>query len=108
MPSTDWSAKRERQYDHIKKSLKQRGKPEGVAEEIAARTVNKERAQHGESRTASRSSVQDASPGHRGGKRSHRGEGGRTYAQLYNEAKQKGIAGRSKMNKQQLLDAVGR
>lgn len=108
MPSTDWSAKRERQYDHIKQSLKQRGKPEGVAEEIAARTVNKERAQHGESRTASRSSVQDASPGHRGGKRSHRGEGGRTYAQLYNEAKQKGVAGRSKMNKQQLLDAVGR
>lgn len=108
MPSTDWSAKRERQYDHIKQSLKQRGKPEGVAEEIAARTVNKERAQHGESRTASRSSVKDASPGHRGGMRSHRGEGGRTFAQLYNEAKAKGVAGRSKMNKQQLLDAVGR
>ncbi|MEF7615520.1 plasmid stabilization protein [Aquincola sp. MAHUQ-54] len=108
MPSTDWSAKRERQYKHIKQSLRERGKPVPVAEEIAARTVNKERAQHGESRTASRSSLKDVSPGHRGGKRSHSGEGGRTYAQLYNEAKAKNIAGRSRMNKQQLLDAVGR
>ena len=107
MPSTDWSAKRERQYDHIKTGLKQRGKPEKVAEEIAARTVNKERAQHGESKTASPSSVKDVSPGHRGGKRSHSGEGGRTFEQLYNEAKKKNIAGRSKMNKQQLLHAVG-
>lgn len=107
MPSTDWSAKRERQYDHIKTGLKQRGKPEKVAEEIAARTVNKERAQHGESKTASPSSVKDVSPGHRGGKRSHSGEGGRTFEQLYNEAKKKNIAGRSKMNKQQLLHALG-
>lgn len=107
MPSTDWSAKRERQYEHIKTGLKQRGKPEKVAEEIAARTVNKERAQHGESKTASPSSVKDVSPGHRGGKRSHSGEGGRTFEQLYNEAKKKNIAGRSKMNKQQLLHALG-
>lgn len=108
MPSTDWSAKRERQYEHIKTSLKDRGKPNKVAEEIAARTVNKERAQHGESKTASKSSVNDVSPGHRGGKRSHTGEGGRTYAQLYNEAKHKGVKGRSKMNKRELLEAVGR
>lgn len=107
MPSTDWSAKRERQYEHIKTGLKQRGKPEQVAEEIAARTVNKERAQHGESKTASKSSVDDVSPGHRGGKRSHSGEGGRTYAQLYNEAKKKGVKGRSSMNKAQLMKAVG-
>lgn len=108
MPSTDWSAKRERQYEHIKTSLKDRGKPTKVAEEIAARTVNKERAQHGESKTASKSSVHDVSPSHRGGQRSHTGEGGRTYAQLYNEAKHKGVKGRSKMSKQELLEAVGR
>jgi hypothetical protein len=108
MPQKTWSNKRERQYDHIKQGLKKRGKSEGVAEEIAARTVNKERARHGESKTASRSSVKDASSGHRGGKRSHTGEGGRTVAQLYNEAKAKGIKGRSRMNKQQLLAAVGR
>ena len=88
--------------------MKKRGKSEPVAEEIAARTVNKEQAQHGESKTASRTSVQDASSAHRGGKRSHSGEGGRTVAQLYNEAKAKGVKGRSRMNKRQLLKAVGR
>ena len=108
MPQKTWSDKRERQYDHIKQGLKKRGKSEGVAEEIAARTVNKERARHGESRTASQTSVKDVSSGHRGGKRSHNGEGGRTVAQLYSEAKAKGIQGRSRMNKQQLLKAVGR
>lgn len=77
------------------------------AAEIAARTVNKERAQHGEAGDASTSSMHDVSPGHRGGKRSHRGPGGRTYRQLYNEAKAKGIKGRSKMTKKELLEAVG-
>ena len=108
MPQGSWSNKRERQYDHIKEGLKKRGKKEGVAEEIAARTVNKERARHGEAKTASASSVKDVSSGHRGGKRSHGGEGGRTVAQLYNEAKSKGIRGPSRMNKQQLLASVGR
>jgi len=108
MPKGEWTRKRERQYDHIKQGLKKRGKPEAVAEEIAARTVNKERAREGEARNASPSSTNDVSSGHRGGKRSHTGEGGRTLAQLYNEAKSRGIRGRSKMNKQQLLAAVGR
>lgn len=108
MPQQTWSAKRERQYDHIKQSLKSRGKGEGLAEEIAARTVNKERARHGESKTASRSSVQDISSGRRGGLRSHQGEGGRTYEQLYNEAKSRGIKGRSSMNKRQLEAALRR
>ena len=108
MPQNAWSNKRERQYDHIKQGLKKRGKSEKVSEQIAARTVNKERARHGESKTASPSSTNDASSGHRGGKRSHRGEGGRTFAQLYNEAKAKGVKGRSSMNKQQLLAAIGR
>ncbi len=108
MPQQAWSSKRERQYDHIKQGLKKRGKSEKVSEEIAARTVNKERARHGESKTASPSSTKDISSGRRGGQRSHRGEGGRTYAQLYNEAKSRGIKGRSSMNKQQLAAAVGR
>lgn len=108
MPQNAWSNKRERQYDHIKQGLKKRGKGEGLAEEIAARTVNKERARHGEAKTASPSSIKDVSSGHRGGKRSHSGEGGRTLAQLYNEARSKGVKGRSKMNKQQLQAAVGR
>lgn len=106
MPQSTWSAKRERQYKHIKQGLKSSGKSEDLAEEIAARTVNKERARHGESREASRSSIDDVSSGHRGGKRSHQGEGGRTFEQLYNEARQRGVKGRSKMNKQQLLNAL--
>ena len=108
MPQATWTDKRERQYDHIKDSLKKRGRSTDVAEEIAARTVNKERARHGESETASRSSLDDVSSGHRGGKRSHSGPGGRTFEQLYNEAKAKGIKGRSKMNKGELQAAVGR
>lgn len=106
MPSTTWSPKRERQFGHIKDSLRQRGKSPQLAEEIAARTVNKERAQQGESKTASPSSLNDLSPGRRGGLRSHKGEGGRTFAQLYNEARSRGIKGRSHMNKAQLLAAL--
>ncbi|KIQ66532.1 plasmid stabilization protein [Kitasatospora griseola] len=102
------SPKRERQYEHIKDSQLKRGTGEKRAEEIAARTVNKERARHGESRTASRSSLQDVSSGHRGGKRSHSGAQGPTYDQLYNEARQRHIKGRSKMNKHQLENALGR
>src|SRR5437870_4287938 len=101
VPQEAWSDKRERQYEHIKEGLEDRGRSEDVAEEIAARTVNKERARHGEAKTASRSSVRDISSGRRGGLRSHRGPKGRTKDQLYNEAKEKGIKGRSKMNKAQ-------
>jgi len=108
MPRQAWSAKRERQYDHIKEGLLERGRSEDKAEEIAARTVNKERARAGEAKQASRSSVQDISSGRRGGLRSHRGPGGRTKAQLYNEAKAKGVRGRSKMTKAQLERAVDR
>ena len=108
MPQRAWSAKRERQYKHIKQGLRKRGESEDTAEEIAARTVNKERARHGEARQASRSSVKDISSGRRGGLRSHRGPGGRTKEQLYNEARRKNIRGRSKMNKAQLARAVGR
>jgi hypothetical protein len=108
MPQPGWSSKRERQYKHIKDGLKDRGKSEDTAEEIAARTVNKERARAGESREASRSSTHDISSGRRGGLRSHRGAGGRTKAQLYNEAKDKNIQGRSKMTKAELERAVGR
>ncbi|MFD9130570.1 plasmid stabilization protein [Kitasatospora sp. NPDC059571] len=102
------SPKRERQYEHIRDSALDRGASEKRAEEIAARTVNKERARHGESRTASRSSVEDVSSGHRGGRRSHRGAQGPTYDQLYNEARQRNIKGRSSMNKEQLENALGR
>jgi hypothetical protein len=102
------SAKRERQYEHIKDSAKQRGESEKRAEEIAARTVNKERARAGESRTASRSSTHDISSGRRGGLRSHSGSGGPTYDQLYNEARQRGIKGRSSMKKAELQRALGR
>ena len=108
MPGNEWSDKRERQYEHIKEGLKERGKDEDTAEEIAARTVNKERAQHGESETASATSVDDISSGRRGGLRSHSGEGGRTRDQLYEEARRKGIAGRSTMTKAELERAVGR
>jgi hypothetical protein len=108
MPQGAWSKKRERQYEHIKEGLEDRGRPEDVAEEIAARTVNKERARAGEAKQASRTSVDDISSGRRGGLRSHRGSGGRTKEQLYAEAKHKGIKGRSSMNKAQLERAVGR
>jgi len=108
MPEKTWSAKRERQYKHIKEGLKARGKSEGLAEEIAARTVNKERARHGEAKEASPSSTDDISSGRRGGLRSHSGPGGRTFAQLYNEAKDRGIKGRSGMSKAELERALAR
>src|SRR5438132_854777 len=108
MPQRAWSAKRERQYQHVKEGLRRRGQPEDNAEEIAARTVNKERARAGEARQASRTSLQDISSGRRGGLRSHQGPGGRTKEQLYNEAKQRNIPGRSKMTKAELERAVGR
>ncbi|MGI8684381.1 MAG: plasmid stabilization protein [Acidimicrobiales bacterium] len=108
MPQQAWSDKRERQYGHIKEGLVERGRSEDTAEEIAARTVNKERARAGEARTSSRSSTDDISSGRRGGLRSHKGPGGRTKAQLYNEARTKNVAGRSKMTKAQLERAVGR
>ena len=108
MPQQAWSDKRERQYEHIKEGLVERGRSEDTAEEIAARTVNKERARAGEARTSSRSSTDDISSGRRGGLRSHKGPGGRTKAQLYNEARTKNVAGRSKMTKAQLERAVGR
>jgi hypothetical protein len=101
------SPKRERQYEHIKDSAEQRGVPAKRATEIAARTVNKERARAGESRTASRSSIQDVSSGHRGGKRSHTGAQGPTKEQLYNEARQRNIKGRSNMTKDELNKALG-
>nr|WP_116603631.1 plasmid stabilization protein [uncultured Albidiferax sp.] len=106
MPQKAWSAKRERQYTHIKTSLLERGKPEPLAEEIAARVVNKERAQHGESKEASPSSLNDMPASRRGGLRSHKGAGGRTLLQLRNEARQRGLKGRSKMNKAQLEQAL--
>jgi hypothetical protein len=106
MPPQAWSDKRERQYEHIKEGLEERGRSEAVAEEIAARTVNKERARHGEARESSRTSTDDISSGRRGGLRSHRGPGGRTRDQLYAEAKRKGIKGRSRMSKAQLEKAV--
>ncbi|MDV9187244.1 plasmid stabilization protein [Streptomyces sp. SR27] len=101
------SPKRERQYEHVKESAKRRGESEKRAEEIAARTVNKERARHGESRTSSRLSREDMSSGERGGRRSHSGAEGRTYDQLYEEARRRNIDGRSKMNKDQLRRALG-
>lgn len=108
MPQQGWSKKRERQYDHIKEGLLDRGNSEDEAEEIAARTVNKERARAGESRAASTTSTQDISSGRRGGLRSHRGAGGRTRDQLYAEARRKGVKGRSRMTKAELERAVGR
>jgi hypothetical protein len=108
MPQRAWSQGRERQYDHIKAGLLERGEDEDTAEEIAARTVNKERARAGEARESSRTSTQDISSGRRGGLRSHRGSGGRTRDQLYQEARAKGVKGRSKMSKAELERAVGR
>ncbi|NUP51952.1 MAG: plasmid stabilization protein [Catenulispora sp.] len=107
MPRGQWSKKRERQYEHIKESAKDRGESTDRAEEIAARTVNKERARHGESKQSSRQSKKDISSGRRGGVRSHKGAGGRTYEQLYEEAKNRNIQGRSKMNKSELQKALG-
>jgi hypothetical protein len=108
MPQEAWSDKRDRQYEHIKEGLRERGEEEDTAKEIAARTVNKERARAGEAEESSSSSTEDISSGRRGGLRSHRGPGGRTKDQLYNEARDKGIEGRSKMNKAELERAVGR
>jgi hypothetical protein len=108
MPQQIWSAKRERQYRHIKDGLLEQGDSEGLGEEIAARTVNKSRARAGEARQSSRVSTDDISSSRRGGLRSHRGRGGRTRRQLYEEARRRGIAGRSKMSKAQLEQAVDR
>jgi hypothetical protein len=110
MPQQAWSDKRERQYKHIKSSARQRGAGTDRAEEIAARTVNKNRAQSGESRTASKTSTRDTSPQRRGGRRSgnRQGPGGPTRDQLYNEARKRDIRGRSKMTKAELAKALGR
>jgi hypothetical protein len=109
MPQKTWSNKRERQYEHIKESEKKQGRSTKRAKEIAARTVNKERARSGEARESSRLSRTDVSSGRRGGQRSGtRGPRGRTKEQLYNEAKRMNVEGRSKMNKQQLERAVDR
>ena len=109
MPPKAWSEKRERQYEHIKDSLQDRGSSEDKAEETAARTVNKERARAGEAKTSSRLSRTDMSSGRRGGLRSGtRRQKGRTRDQLYEEAKHMGIEGRSKMTKEQLQRAVDR
>ena len=108
MPQQGWSKKRERQYEHIKEGLEERGRSEDTAEEIAARTVNKERARSGEAKEKSKTSTDDISSGRRGGLRSHKGSGGRTKAQLYEEAKKKNIDGRSSMTKAELEKAVGR
>ena len=107
MPQEAWSAKRERQYEHIKESEKKQGRSTKRAKEIAARTVNKERARSGESRTRSRTSTRDMSSGQRGGLRSGtRRTKGRTKEQLYNEAKRRNVPGRSQMSKAQLQRAV--
>jgi len=109
MPQS-WSAKRERQYEHVKDSAEDRGASTKRAKEIASRTVNKNRAQAGESRQASKTSLQDKSPQQRGGERSgnRKGPGGPTRDQLYNEAKKRNIDGRSKMSKKELERALGR
>jgi hypothetical protein len=103
------SSKRERQYEHVKKSARDRGESEGRAKEIAARTVNKERARSGESRSSSKTSTGDPkSASQRGGQRSHSGAQGPTKDQLYEEARKKNVEGRSQMNKEELRKAVGR
>jgi hypothetical protein len=107
MPQSAWSDKRERQYEHIKDGLEERGRPVRLAKQIAARTVNKERARQGESKQASRTSTDDISSSRRGGLRSHRGSGGRTRDQLYAEARRRNIRGRSRMSKSQLESALG-
>ena len=107
MPRKEWTDKQERKYEHIKESTKKRGASTKRAKEVAARTVNKERARRGQTKTASRTSVRDMSSSRRGGLRSgSKGPRGRTREQLYNEARQLGISGRSNMNKDQLRRAV--
>ena len=108
MPQQAWSKKRERQYEHIKEGLEDQGRSEDTAEEIASRTVNKERARSGEAEQKSKTSTQDISASRRGGLRSHSGSGGRTRDQLYEEAKRKNVKGRSSMTKAELEKAVGR
>ena len=108
MPQKAWSKKRERQYEHIKEGLEDQGRNEDTAEEIAARTVNKERARSGEAEQKSKTSTEDISSSRRGGLRSHSGSGGRTRDQLYEEARKKNLKGRSSMNKAELEKAVGR
>src|SRR3954467_10447075 len=109
MPQKAWSGKRERQYEHIEEGLEKRGTPKKKAKEIAARTVNKERARSGEAKTSSPSPTRDISSGRRGGLRSGTNRPkGRTKEQLYNEAKHMGIEGRSSMTKEQLQRAVDR
>ena len=108
MPQEAWSPMRERKYEHIKEGLLERGEREETAEEIAARTVNKERARAGEAAQASRTSTEDLSSSRRGGLRSHSGSGGRTRDQLYAEARSRNIAGRSRMTKAELERALDR
>ena len=109
MPQRAWSNKRERQYEHVKDSAKQRGASTKRAKEIAARTVNRERARSGESRQRSRTSTRGPSSGRRGGLRSGTNRPkGQTREQLYNEAKRLNVSGRSSMNKTQLQRAVNR
>ncbi|WP_406689790.1 plasmid stabilization protein [Saccharopolyspora sp. ID03-671] len=110
MPQRAWSAKEERQYEHVKQGAKEHGSGEGRAEEIAARTVNKNRAQKGTARQRSKVSTEDIPPQRRGGKRSgnREGPGGRTKRQLYEDAKREGIEGRSKMSKEELERALAR
>ena len=110
MPQEAWNKKREREYDHIREGLEERGHGERTAEAIAARTVNKDRARTGEAEAdqSSKSSTEDISSSRRGGLRSHEEPGGRTKDQLYEEARRKGVEGRSKMNKQELEKAVRR
>jgi hypothetical protein len=107
MPPSAWSGKRERQYEHVREGLEQRGRSDEAAKEIAARTVNKERARSGEAKQASEVSTHDLSSSRRGGLRSHRGAQGRTRDQLYQEARRRNIRGRSKMSKSQLESALG-
>jgi hypothetical protein len=101
-----WSAKRERQYQHVKDSVQEQGRSEETAEEIAARTVNKTRAQEGEAAESSKTSTQDKSPSERGGEHSHESPQGRTRDQLYEDARRQGVEGRSSMTKDELEDAV--
>jgi hypothetical protein len=108
MPQQAWSGKRERQYEKIKQGQREEGRSEGRAEEIAARTVNKQRARSGESSRASKTSTRDISPGRRGGKQSGHGPRGRTKQQLYADARRANIKGRSTMTKAQLERALAR